>query len=186
MTIDNDDQLVIDYIHDQQELRDIDNINRQEEIGSQFASFQQLRGVLHRQDVDPARLGWQTGEGLRHTLENTTYQSDYVIDRLNHRATSSGTGTTKWLTPIERRGEPTPDLSKFRFGFGEKVVFFAKQPFPRSGLRIGRSLGPAKEGNYLCQRILTSEGQVISRSAVESVARSREKDSASTITPQQS
>ena len=103
------------------------------------------------------------------------YQSDYVIDLLNHRATSSGTGTTKWLTPIERRGEPTPDLSKFRFGFGEKVVFFAKQPFPRSGLRIGRSLGPAKEGNYLCQRILTSEGQVISRSAVESVANVKRK-----------
>ena len=73
------------------------------------------------------------------------------------------------------RGEPTPNLSKFRFGFGEQLVYFLKAPFPQQQLHIGRSLGPSPDGNYLCQRILTSDNQVISRSACESVANIKAK-----------
>lgn len=103
------------------------------------------------------------------------YKADYVTDILNHRATSMGSGNNQWLTPIERSGRPTPDLSKFRFGFGDRVFYFVKQPFPAPQVLIGRSLGPSPDGNYLCQRILTEDGQVISRSAVESVKNVEEK-----------
>lgn len=101
-------------------------------------------------------------------LQHWPYKAEYIVETLNHRATSEGSGNNQWRTPIERKGDPTPDLSKFRFGFGEWVVYFLKAPFPANQLHIGRSLGPAPEGNYLNQRILTSGG-VISRAAVESV-----------------
>lgn len=103
------------------------------------------------------------------------YQAYYVVDILNHRASTSGTGLTANRTPIEKSGDPTPDLSKFRFSFGEPVVYHEKTSFPLNQIRIGTSLGPATSGNYLCQYILTKEGSVISRSAVESVAKVKER-----------
>ena len=108
-------------------------------------------------------------------LSKWDYQADYVLLLHNYRATSRGSGITKWLTPIERSGRPTPDLSMFRFGWGEKVVYFIKAPFPFPQLHIGRSLGPSTDGNYLNQRILTDIGTVITRSAVESVANIKAK-----------
>jgi hypothetical protein len=63
----------------------------------------------------------------------------------------------------------------FRFSWGEWVVYFEKVPFPANQIRLGRSLGPSPKGNYLCQRILTQGGQVIEKSAVESVANVKSK-----------
>jgi hypothetical protein len=113
--------------------------------------------------------------GFENLPQHWEYQADYVKLLLNHRATRTGSGPSKWTTPTQKSGRPTPDLSMFRFSWGEWVVYFEKVPFPANQIRLGRSLGPSPKGNYLCQRILTQGGQVIEKSAVESVANVKSK-----------
>jgi hypothetical protein len=140
--------------------------------------------------VGPFKRVWRTVEQKGAILYNFVlpltlwlYKAMYIIDILNHRASNSGTGTTQGRTPIEKSGDPTPDVSQFRHSFGEPVVYHDKSKFPLAQIRFGNSLGPSPTGNYLCQNVLTKEGTVISRSAVESVANIKKKGMSVSVSP---
>jgi hypothetical protein len=127
--------------------------------------------------VNPFKRVWKTIEqrsaliyGFILPIALWLYQAFYVIEIINHRASNAGTGLKQGKTPIEKSGDPTPDISHLRFGWGQRVAYHQVAPFPLPQIRFGNSLGPSSRGNYLCQYILTDDKKtVISRSAVESV-----------------
>ena len=110
-------------------------------------------------------------------LKFAKYKIHYIVNLLNHTAycTTSTSGLQYGKTPIERADGETPDVSQYRFGFLQPVIYNVKMPWPQAQLKIGRSLGPSITGNFLSQYILTDGGEVISKSAVESVDNIRKK-----------
>jgi hypothetical protein len=115
-------------------------------------------------------LGWTYYKFIL-PLKFAKYKLNYVINLLNHRAYVTGSTSSLMYgkTPIERSDGITPDMSQFRFGFLQLVVYWVKSAWPKTQLRIGRSLGPSISGTFLTQYVLTQQMSIISVSAVESV-----------------
>jgi hypothetical protein len=83
--VDPNEKAIIDFIFNESEKREFEVIQLQQLTVPQRIRMQQLRGILHKQQVNPANLAWPSKAILDETLNSTTQLAVHVRKDVTRR-----------------------------------------------------------------------------------------------------